>query len=76
MGPTMGSSLRLPGSCGAWPLCPPGPPHLLLQAETQDLAEAAGVGIEDCRGVAKAAEPGQHVVQLRGKGIQVTPEEP
>lgn len=51
------------------------PPHLLLQAETEDLAEAAGVGIEDCLGVAKAAEPGQHVVQLMGKGIQITPAE-
>ena len=35
----------------------------------RDLAKAAGVGIEDCFGVAKAAKQGQHVVQLEGEGI-------
>lgn len=44
------------------------PRHSLLQAEAQDLAEAAGVGVEDCLGVAKAAEQGQHSVQLGGQG--------
>ena len=44
------------------------PRHSLLQAEAQDLAKAAGVGVEDCLGVAKAAKQGQHSVQLGGQG--------
>lgn len=40
------------------------PRHSLLQVEAEDLAEAAGVGIEDCLGVAKAAEYEQHAIQL------------
>lgn len=49
------------------------PCHSPLQAEAQDLAEAAGIGVEDCLGMAKAAEQGQHGVQLGGRGdIQVS----
>lgn len=44
------------------------PRHSPLQAEAQDLAEAAGIGVEDCLGMAKAAEQGQHGVQLGGRG--------
>lgn len=38
--------------------------HSLLQAEAELLAEAAGIGVEDGLGVAKAAEHGQYVLQL------------
>lgn len=38
--------------------------HSLLQAETELLAKAAGIGIEDGLGMAKAAEHGQYVLQL------------
>ena len=43
------------------------PRHSLLQAEAQDLAEAAGIGVEDCLSMAKTAEQGQHGVQLGGR---------
>lgn len=42
--------------------------HSLLQAEAEDLAKAAGVSIEDCLGVAKAAEQEQNAIQLCGGG--------
>lgn len=41
---------------------PAGPHYSLLQAEPYLLAEAAGIGIEDGLGMAKAAEYGQYVL--------------
>lgn len=45
-------------------LCPLGLRHSLLQAEAELLTKAAGIGIENGLGMAKAAEHGQYVLQL------------
>lgn len=53
-------------------MTPPVPPYSLLQAETEGLAKAAGIGIKHCFGMAKATENRQHIGQLfRGGDIRI-----